>query len=60
MPNEARSSELLHQVDLAIEEAVKEERERCAKVADEFGAQAGNDSSGGMAHVIGQAIRALK
>lgn len=42
------------------EKARVEERERCAKVADSFGAQAGNDSSGGMAHVIGRAIRALK
>lgn len=36
------------------------QRERCAKIADEFGAAAGNDSSGGVAHNIGQAIRALK
>lgn len=37
--------------------AKSEERERCAKVAEDFGAQAGNDSSGGMAHVIAQQIR---
>ena len=48
----ARASELLRQVDLAIEEAVKQERQRCAKIAADFGAQAGNDSSGGIAHVI--------
>jgi hypothetical protein len=40
-----------------MELAIQEERERCAKIADAFGAQAGNDSSGGMAHVIAQGIR---
>lgn len=35
MPNEERSSELLRQVDLAIEEAVRQERERILAIVDE-------------------------
>jgi hypothetical protein len=40
---------------LLVAQAVMEE---AAKIADSFGAQAGNDASGGMAHVIAQQIRA--
>lgn len=43
-----------------MELAVRDTMERCARISDGFGRGAGNDAAGGIAHAIGQQIRAEK
>lgn len=47
-------------MERALSDFAADVREQCAGIADDFGAVAGNDSSGQMAHIIAQAIRSVR